>query len=180
MTAEGILEKLLRAYGDYYDVTRFDAAPAHPTDKDGVSEAAPLFAAEAVFHSHEEQYFLVRAARISEAESHEYVFFAVQDTLTADRLRALSDAAWEQGTARAVPHKDHRNTDAVLIVLAEHIDPEAMALVSKLRHYRSYRWGLQGWSHFLLFAVEASTGRCAWNRQGRRLRKLIQSNIREQ
>ena len=218
MKAKELLEKLLRAYRDYYDVTRFDGSPGTDTapgtgaapgtgtvcgtdapphmgaacrtesatgEKGTVPGGEPvlnparLFAAEAVFHSHEEQYFLVRAARIAEAESHEYVFFALRDTLTAARLRELSDAAWEQGTARTVPHKDHRNTDIALIVLADHIEPEALALVPKLRRYRGYRFGLQGWSHFLLFAVEASTGRCAWNRQGQRLRKLIQSNIRE-
>lgn len=172
MTAKEILDRLLRAYGHYYDVTRFEETSG--------STNASLFAAEAVFHSHEEQYFLVRSARIAEAESHEYVFFALEGALTADRLRELTDAAWNEGTARTVPHKDHRNTDTVLIVLADRVETDALALIPKLKHYRSYRWGFQGWSHFLLFAVEASTGRCAWNRQGRRLRKLIQSNIREQ
>ena len=195
MTARELLEKLLRAYGDYYDVTRTEdtsrqnAAPrqeaAFRQNTEPRQEAAsqvdkqPLFAAEAAFHSHEEQYFLVRAARIAEAESHEYVFFALEETLTADRLRELVAAAWERGSARVIPHRDHRNTDTALIVLADRIEPDALTLVPKVKHYRSYRWGLRGWSHFLLFAVEASTGRCAWNRQGQRLRKLIQSNIRE-
>lgn len=180
MRAAAMLEKLLRAYGDYYDVTRLDPPGGVEAGSSGAeSDSSLLFAAEAAFHSHEEQYFLVRSARIAEAESHEYVFFALEDTLTANRLLELDAAAWERGVSRAVPHKDHRNTDVALIVLAERIEPEALALVPKRKHYRSYRWGFQGWSHFLLFAVEASTGRCVWNRQGQRLRKLIQSNIRE-
>ncbi len=161
MTAAEALEQLLRSYGDYYDVSR---------------EAAP-FAAEAVFHSHEAQYFLVRAARIAEAESHEYVFFALESLLEADRLNALAEAAWEGGLSRVRPHRDHRSSDVALIVLADRIAPEAAALVPKLRRYQSYRWGFQGWSHFRLCAAEVSTGRCLANRQGRRIRDLVRDNL---
>lgn len=163
LTAVEALERLLRAYGDYYNIER--------------TRPAPPFAAEAVFHSHEEQFFLVRSARIAEAESNEYVFFATEHHLTPDRLRELDRAAWRIGTERVSPHRDHRSSDVILIVLADSVDPEAMALVSKCRHYQSYRWGFQGWSHFLLFLVETSTLRCGWNRQGQRLRKLIRENL---
>ena len=62
MNTTEILEKLLRSYSVYYDIQR-----------ENVTEP---FAAEANFHTHDEQYFLVRSATISEAESNEYVYFA--------------------------------------------------------------------------------------------------------
>ena len=158
-----MLDKLLKAYGVYYDVER-----RHP---------APPFAAEAAFRSHTAQYFLVRRARLAESESNEYVYFALEDALTAPLLRALDGAAWNAGTARVAPHKDHRNSDVTLLVLASRVDPDAAALVPKLRHYQSYLFGFQGWSHFRLAAVEADTGKIYCNRQAKTLRGFLKRNL---
>lgn len=163
MTVSEAMEKLLRSYGVYYNVNR--ETPAAP------------FAAEAVFHSHDEQFFLVKSAKLSEAETHEYVFFAAEETLTPERLRELEEAAWTEGLSRVQPYSSHQSSDVVLGILAEHITPEAMALIPRLRHYQSYRFGFHGWSHFRLYALEVSSGRSACNRQGRSLKKVFQSII---
>lgn len=161
MNTQEALEKLLRAYGDYYDVNRED-----PT---------PPFAAEAVFHSHDERFFLIKSAKLSESESHEYVFFAVEETLTAERLKELVDIAWNTGTGRVEPYESHQCSDVLVEILADSISPEAMKLIPKLRRYKSYRYTLHGWSHFRLFAMEVSSGKLVFNRQGRRLKKIFQS-----
>ena len=57
-----MLEQLLKSFNGYYTVKR-----------DGV--AAP-FVAEAEFHSHTEQYLLVKAAHVADIDSNEYIFFA--------------------------------------------------------------------------------------------------------
>lgn len=161
MNTQEALEKLLRAYGAYYDVDR-----ENPT---------PPFVAEAVFHSHDERFFLIKSAKLSESESHEYVFFAVEETLTAERVKELVDIAWNTGIGRVEPYESHQCSDVLLEILAENIAPEAKALIPKLRRYKSYRLTLHGWSHFRLFAMEVSTGKLTYNRQGRRLKKLFQS-----
>lgn len=166
MNTEEALERLLRSYGSYYNVER-----EHPT---------PPFAAEAVFHSHDERFFLVKSAKLSEAESHEYVFFAQEKLLTAQRLQELTDAAWAAGTGRVNPHASHQSSDVLLEIVAEAITPEAMGLIPKLKRYQSYRHTLHGWSHFRLFALEVSSGRMACNRQGRSLKKIFQSIIAAQ
>lgn len=163
MTPREAVEKLLRAYQPYYNVKREDVTPP--------------FAAEAEFRSHEAQYFLVRKAVISEAESNEYVFFAAEDVLSAERLRTLDAAAWNAGTARVRPHKNHRNSDVTLIVCAGRVEPDAAALIPKLKRYQSYRWGFQGWSHYRLAVAETDAGRVACNRQGRALRALLRRNL---
>ena len=161
MTADEALERLLRSYTQYYDVVR-----------EGVE---PPFAAEARFHSHDEQYFLVKRARISEADSHEYVFFALEQELDQARLRLLDQAAWDRGMERVRPHKDHKNTDVVLVVLAERIAPAAEAEIRKLKRSKSYRFGLQGWSNYRAIALEVPSGRLVCNRMGRSLRKLLRN-----
>ena len=79
MTKEDVLEKALRSYSAYYDVNR--ETPEAP------------FAAEAVFHSHSSTYFLTRSATIGEAESNEYVFFALTDLLDKETFQRLDSAA---------------------------------------------------------------------------------------
>ena len=68
MSKEEVLERALRSYMAYYDVER--ETPEEP------------FAAEAAFHSHSSTYFLTKSATIGEAESNEYVFFALQTAWT--------------------------------------------------------------------------------------------------
>lgn len=161
MTATEALDALLKSYQYYYNVTQ-----------DGVT---PPFAAEAVFHSHDEQFFLVKSAKLSEAESHEYVFFATADKLDAGQVAALADAAWTEGLSRVRPHSSHRNSDVILVLLAETVLPEAAAAVKKLRRYQSYQHSLQGWSHFRVIALETSSGKLTYNRMGQPLKKLFRN-----
>ncbi|MCI9487514.1 MAG: hypothetical protein HFI64_11265 [Lachnospiraceae bacterium] len=158
----GKLEKLLRSFERYYDVRR--------------EQVTEPFAAEAEFSLHDEQYFLVKSARLAEADSKEYVYFATADRLDAAGFSVFDTAAWEKGLARVKPHANHRNTDIVLVILADHIEEAVFSVIPKTKHYKSYRLGFQGWSHYRLIAVELSSGRVAANRQGQSLRKLV-SNI---
>ena len=166
MNAREACEYVLRAYETYYDVNR--EMPAAP------------FATEAVFHSHNRQYFLVKSATISEAESNEYVFFAVCDTLDAGTLRKLDEAAWMEGCARVTPHKDHRNSDVTLVILADTIPVEVISLIKRQRHYQSYRMGLMGWTNYRIIVLDSSFRRLVYNGQGRALKKLFRSIIKKQ
>ena len=94
MSKEEVLERALRSYMAYYDVER--ETPEEP------------FAAEAAFHSHSSTYFLTKSATIGEAESNEYVFFALADRLDEELFRKLDHAAWEKGLARVKPHTSYR------------------------------------------------------------------------
>lgn len=155
------IERLICSFDVYYNVKR--------------ENVEPPFVAEAEFHSHDEQYFLVRSARISESESREYVFFAGVENLDEETLLQMDEAAWNRGLACVVPHAEHRNSDITLFVIAEKMTEEAFSRISKLRHYKSYRFSLHGWSQYRAVALELSTGRVAYNRQGHDLEKLVRN-----
>ena len=163
MNAHEALDKLLRSYEQYYDIRREDVTPP--------------FAAECAFHSHQQQYFLTRRATISEAESHEYVFFAAEERLTLPMAQRMDFTAWETGVGRVDAHANHRSTDVTLVVLAERIDPEAAAFLKHLRRYKSYGHMLRGWSSYRVIALELSTGRLTCNRLGRDLKKLLRNIV---
>ena len=159
MNRNEILEKLYDSFRVYYNIKHEDVEPP--------------FIAEAEFHTHDEQFFLVKSAVISEAESREYVYFSSEECLTLDILLQLDQAAWKAGTDKVRPHGSHRNTDVALIIVAERITEEAFAKIPKLRHYQSYHLGFQGWSNYRLVAIELSTGKAAYNRLGRSFKKLV-------
>lgn len=162
MNQKDCLEKLLKEYESYYDVVRDDVEPP--------------FAAEALFHSQGDMYFLIKSAKLSSEVSNEFVFFALEDHLTLERLMELDTIAWERGLSRVIPGPDHHSSDVILYILADTIDPDAAAAIRKIKHYKSYRFRLQGWSCYRLVALELSTGKPTFNRLGESLKKLV-SNI---
>ena len=163
MTVEEAIQRLLKSYKRYYNIN--------------TESAAKPFAAEATFHTHDEQYFLVKAARLAEADAHEYVFFATGQDVGLTEVQNLEEAAWTEGLSRVVPHINHRSSDITLIILSEHISKDAASYIKKIKRYKSYRHTLQGWSNYSVVAMETSTGDFFCNRRGKNLKKLF-SNIK--
>ena len=158
MTSADALTKLLPMYGEYYTVTRDAAAP---------------FAAEAFSSVSDEQYAAFRTVKISEAVSAEQIFFSAVVTLDEPLARSLSDAAWEEGLSRVKPGPNHRNTDIILIILADRMTPEAAGYLKRIRRSRNYKCMLHGWSSFRVIAIETTSGNSASNRLGRSLKPLF-------
>ena len=159
MSTDETLSALLPLFENYYNVN---------TDL-----CTEPFAAEAVFESHSEQYYLVKAAKVADVNMNEYVYFAKCDRLEADDFQRYDQAAWETGTAKVVPSSDHRSTDVTLIIVSDTIDDKVKKLIKKTRHYKSYKWGFNGWSNYRLVAIECSSGKAIYNHQGRSLKKLV-------
>ena len=166
MTSADALELVLPLFRTYYDITR-----------DNVTEP---FQAEAAFHSHEEQYFLLKSAKYTECDAHEYVFFAARERLTLEEAKKLDEIAWAEGLSRAKPSAIHRSTDVCLILLADTVDPDAADYIKRLRRSKSYMFLLHGYSNYRAIAIETSTGTMSSNRMGGYLRKLFSNiNFRE-
>ena len=161
MTTNEVLEHLLRSYTRYYDILREDVAEG--------------FAAEAHFHSHDEQYFLAKSVKLAEADSHEYVYFALAETLTAETVEALIDKAWAAGTGHVQASSSHHSSDVGLVILADTIDPDAVRPIKKARRFASYKYGMHGFSHLRLIAFEPTSKKIVHNRMGDTLKKLFRN-----
>ena len=159
MRVDDTLDALLPLYKNYYNV-----------NTDGCE---PPFAAEAVFTSHNEQYYLIKAAKVADININEYVYFAKSGDLSEKDLASLTDTAWERGLSHVVPGYDHRSTDITLYILADNIEEDLIRKIKKTRRYKSWKWGFNGWSNFKLVAIECSSGRAYYNHQGRSLKKLV-------
>ena len=156
----GALEELCKAYSGYYTINR--ESPAEP------------FAAEAEFRMHDEQYFLIKAAKYTEYDSNEFVYVALPEHLDPQSFAELDARAWELGTKKVEPKKNHRNSDVTLIILTDAMDPETETLVRKAKHYQSYGFlGLRGWSHYRVIVYDLSKGQLTHNRMGENLREIL-------
>ena len=158
---QALFEKVLRSFEAYYNIDR--------------ENPLPPFDAEASFDMHDEQYFLIRSARISEADSREYVFFRVLERLDLETFRDLDRAAWETCLSRVDLSGNHRNTDVCLVIIADTIDPDAGEALRRKDHYKSYRFGLKGWSSSRMTAYECTTGTCFCSRRGQALKELFKA-----
>ena len=154
------LEKLLKAYERYYSIK-----------KENVKEP---FDVEAKFVMHGEQYILVKAARIADIDTNEFVYFKLEDDLSLEQLKNLADKAWKCGLENFVPYYGHKNSDVTLIVIADNLCDDVKKNIRKVKHSASYKLGLYGWSNFKLAVKDLSTGMVYCNRLGSEVKKMIQ------
>ncbi len=159
MAADSVLQKVLSSFERYYTVQ---------TDS-----ASVPFDAEAEFHSHGEQYVLVRAAKVADIDSNDYAFFKKIDTLTSSLLSEYVQAAWEAGLTRVTPYNGHRNSDITLVILADHIEKDTIRDIKKTKRYKSYKFSLWGWSNLRLSVKDLSSGAVYHNRSGENLKKVL-------
>lgn len=152
-------DRLLGAFERYYNVKKNDVESP--------------FCAEAEFHSHTEQYFLVKDAKLSESDSNEFVFFCNTTELNDNNLVELCQTAWSRALDRVVPGWGHRNSDVSVIILSEKIDQNTLKLAKKINFYKSYKFGFWGFSRLKLIAAELSTGRLCYNRFGADYKKTL-------
>lgn len=154
------LEKLLKAYERYYSIK-----------KENVQKP---FDVEAEFVMHGEQYILVKAAKIANIDSNEFVYFKLENDLSLEHLINLADEAWKCGCAKIVPYYGHKNSDVTLIVIADSLCDDVKKNVRKIKHSVSYKLGLYGWSNFKIVIKDLSTGLVYCNRLGSEVKKMIQ------
>lgn len=154
------LQKVLRAFEKFYTIKACDVDLP--------------FCALAEFHAHGEQFFLTKAAKVADIDTNEYVFFAREKFLDAARLADLADEAWERGSRFIEPYFGHKNSDVSLVVLSDESDSDAKKLVRKLRRYKSYKFGIYGWSALNVSFCDFSSREVFSNSRGVNLKKNLQ------
>lgn len=165
MTSLELLEKLLPSYKEYYDVNR--------------DNVLSPFKAEAKFVSHVEQYFLVHAAKLSDIDSTEHIYFAAQEKLALEELKEMSAKAWEDGLKSVVPYYGHRNSDVTVIVLCDEVEPEVLKGCRKIKFSKSYKYTIYGWSNFKLVVVDMKNNKVVSNFKGEDTKSFIKKFIKK-
>ncbi len=158
MKGSEAVKKVLKAFQKYYSKKQ---------------EGIPCeFFACYEFHAHGEQFFLVKAAKVADIDSNEYVFFAELSQGGPVSLPALAEKAWECGLSFIKPYFGHKNSDISLVVFSD--SPVDRKFVKKIHYYKSYKLGLFGWSAFNLAVCDLSGNKIFFNYRGRALGKNLQ------
>ena len=153
------LDRIVASFYRYYDVNTTD--PIEP------------FHVEAVYRGMDQQYMLVKKAKVFEIENYEYVFFYKTDRLTKDLYEELEEKAWADGMKRTHPHSNHRSSDVTLVIVADSLDPDCEAVVKKASKHVSYKFGFHGYSTLRLVVCDLSRGNVLSNRRGSDLKKTV-------
>ena len=165
MTLEARLEQLLNAYSIYYDIQR------------DVTVEGSEFPASAIYYLRDENYLISKKHVLNAVENHEYVYFYLSEHLDAADLQHQIDVTLRDGLGRIKPHREHMSSRVTLVVLADIIDPEAVALLKKTRFRKNYRLALHGWMEYQIAAMECSTQSFFSNPAGKEVRKTLERNF---
>lgn len=160
MESDDALQTVLRAFEPFYTIKTF-----------GID--AP-FCALAEFHAHGEQFFLTKAAKVADIDTNEYVFFARETFLDAPHFAELAEEAWKRGSRLVTPYFGHKNSDVSLVILADKSDAAAKKCVRKFRRYKSYKFGMYGWSAFNVSLCDFASQKIVSNPRGENLKKNLQ------
>lgn len=158
-----ILGNLLKTYETYFDISYNHCVNNLPVE------------AEAEFHSRSEKYVLVKKANLWSAESHEYTYFVMVDSLTPDIYENYRKAILEDGLKRIEPKKDHMCSYVSLIIITNSCSEDIHTPVLKTKFHKEFRFSIYGWMDYRVAVYDCSTGKIYTNRAGKDLKKNLQS-----
>lgn len=161
------LERMLKAYTKHYDIEQGTALCAG-------------FDAIAIFHVRDEHYIATKKHVLYATDQHEYVYFAVADTVDAACMQTWLDKALAAGQTLITPNKEHMSTYVTLMVLANVITPEAQTLLKKARFHKNYRLSLHGWMEYRTAALEASAMTLISNPAGKTALANLRANFKSE
>lgn len=166
--SEELLTRLLAAHQSHYDITR------------DYRFAGYTFPGFAEFHSHGEQYVLVKRAKLWEVDTHEYLFMAITEACDEETVRRAVDFMTQEALRKVAPGPTHMSSAISLILIASSATDEATRLIQKTRFRKSYRFGFHGWADLRLALVDLSrpAGKQVFtNVAGKQLKGVIENNI---
>lgn len=137
-----VLKRILAAHETWFDVQR------------DYEYAGFSFPGYAEFHSHGEQYVLVKRAKLWEVDTHEYLFFVLEDLLDAKQAQAWIDFVCTKGLEKVDPVPNHMSSAVTLVVLCNRCTPEAAKLFRSTRKRKNYMLGVRGWADVRLAIVQ--------------------------
>ncbi|MDO4400830.1 MAG: hypothetical protein Q4D27_07780 [Coriobacteriia bacterium] len=160
-----VLDRLLASHGTWFDVYR---------DYEFQGRTFPGYAE---FHSHGEQYVLVKRAKLWEVDAHEYLFFHAAEHLDCAQLADLVSFMTEQAIQKVDPQPNHMTSYLSLVIVANEVDDEAKRQVKKTKFRRNFALGIRGWADLRLAAIDLSNKSVTTNSQGKEMLATLRANL---
>lgn len=164
LSKEEVLEKLLLAHEAWFDIYR------------DYEFQGRMFGGYAEFHTHGEQYVLVKRAKIWEVDSHQYIFFQTVDSLDEETLEDWTRFMVNEGIKKVVPQENHMSSDIALVLIADSTNANVAKAVRKTRFRKNFKLGLEGWADLKLAVVDLSGNCVITNGAGKDLKPILEAN----
>ena len=161
-----VLKRILAAHEAFFDVHR---------DYEFAGRSFPGFAE---FHSFDQQYVLVKRAKLWEANSHEYLFFTYAETFDEAQLDKWVRFMKERGLEKVTSEPNHMSSGLALVVIADNCTEGAKRAVRRVRFRKNFALGFRGWADLRVIVADLST-RCVYaNAAGKQVASTIEANLR--
>lgn len=151
----------------FIDVLK-DAYSAYYNLVEDVETELPL-AFRADYKDRDEQFFLVKSAKIWANEKNEYAYIFSAPRFDAALVKACADYALADGLPRVRPHKEHQCTNIKVVLVSDEAGEEAEKAVKKLRFSQNYKLGLWGYTNLLAGIVDMQSKKTVTNFAGHEL-----------
>lgn len=159
-TREHALDRLLKSYRAYYNITMFE------------EERKPLTALCEFFEC-TEKYVLSRKANLWSARCEEFLYLFEMEHLTKPEFAACCDFVCEDGMRRADIGPGHMYTYITPVFICDTCEEDARAALKKCRIYKSFHFSLHGWMDFHTAVLEVTNDRITTNRSGRCVEEVM-------
>lgn len=160
-----VLQRLLASHEIWFDVYR------------DYEFGGRVFPGYAEFHSHGEQYVLVKRAKLWEVDAFEYLFFQVADVLDQQCLDDLVEFMTTQAIQKVHPDPNHMTSYLSLVVIANEVPDEVRRKVRKTSFRKNFALGIRGWADLRLAVIDLSKDDVVTNSQGKDLRATLEANL---
>ena len=162
-TRETAIERLLRSYEAYYNITTYE------------DDQKPLKAV-CEFYEHSEKFVLSRKAELWSANCEEFIYLFDIEHLTKEVFEKYRDFVKEDGLKRANIGPGHMYTYITPIFICDTCDDEAKKAVKRCRIYQSFQFSLHGWMDYHVAVLEISNNNKIFtNRSGKCVEKVLKN-----
>ncbi len=156
---EETLQKLLKSYEAYFNVTLFE-------------DASPL-AARCDFFEHSQKYVLSRKAELWSTDCEEFLYIFNVARLDLETLNKCRKIAYEDGMSRLNIGLGHMYSYITSVFLCDSFADDAAKTLKKTRIYKSFHFSLHGWMDYHTAAVSLDENKIISNYSGRSTAKIL-------
>ena len=183
---ENAVERLLKSYRRFYNITRFDGGISPPLEEGrNLREAVKLspfrederngLAAVCEYYEKTGQHLFLKSNEIWSANQEEFIFLFTADHLTADLFERCRDYAYNAGMEMAHIGSGHMYTYVSPVFICGKVDDAARKAVENCRIYKTFRFSLHGWLEFHTGCLDMEKRSLYFNKSGRCMEKNLKN-----
>lgn len=164
MSIQETAEKIIDNYRSYFDINRYKD---HPLG----------LAARCDFHVHNEKFVLVKKAKLWESDCHEYAFVFTCDNFDKEYFVKCEEFILSEGEELIKPKAGHMYTYLTAVFVCGEYEKDAVKLLKRADHYKSYKLSFYGWSDFRAVVIKADDRTFFCNKNRKEFAKFIKKEL---